>query len=84
MSLPDGGSFEIRGKFAGTPASTPGLYTLHETGWIANGTGAYNEVSGHVVIEGPSLFPDPNATPGAPPWIATIHGVIEGLKAAAP
>lgn len=80
LSLPDGDSFEVRAKFTGTPASSPGLYTLHETGWLANGTGAYKRVSGHVVIEGPFLFPDPNATPGAPPWIATIHGVVNGLS----
>ncbi len=80
LRFADGASFEVRAKFTGTPASTPGLYTLHETGWVANGTGAYKQVSGHVVIEGPFLFPDPNATPGAPPWIATIHGVVNGLK----
>ena len=80
LSLPDGGSFQIRAKFTGTPAATPGLYTLHETGWIAHGTGSYSEISGHVVIEGPFLFPDKNATPGPPPWIATIHGVVSGLK----
>jgi len=79
LSFSDGARFEIRAKFTGTPASSPGLYTLHETGWIASGTGAYERVSGHVVIEGPFLFPDPTITPGAPPWIATIHGVVNGL-----
>ena len=80
FSLPDGSSFDVRAKFTGIPASTPGLYRLDETGTIANGTGAYDRVSGQVVVQGPFLFPDPATTPGAPPWIAEIHGVIQGLK----
>lgn len=80
LSFPDGGSFEVIAKFKGTPASTPGLYTLQETGTIANGTGAYDRVSGSVVVQGPFLLPDPAVTPGAPPWIAEIHGVLQGLN----
>lgn len=70
------GTFEVCAKFTGIPQSTPQLYTLHETGWIANGTGAYQAFSGHVIVEGPFLLPDPSSTAGAPPWIAELHGVI--------
>jgi len=80
LSFPDGGSFEVIAKFKGTPASTPGLYTLQESGKIANGKGPYDRVSGSIVVQGPFLLPDPAVTPGAPPWIAEMHGVIEGLK----
>lgn len=80
LSFPDGTSFQVLGEFSGTPASTPGLYILHEEGNIANGTGTYNHVSGQLAIEGPFLLPDPNTTPGAPPWVAEIHGVIDGLN----
>jgi hypothetical protein len=80
VSFDGGGTLEIRAKFTGTPASAPGLYTLHETGWIENGTGAYSGAAGHVVVQGPFLFPDPKATPGAPVWISEIHGVIRGLS----
>jgi hypothetical protein len=80
LSFPDGTGFEVLGEFTGTPASTPGLYMLHEKGKIANGIGAYDHASGQIAIEGPFLLPDPATTPGAPPWVAEIHGVIEGLK----
>jgi len=36
-------------------------------------------VSGRVVVQGPFLIPDPSATPGAPPWIAEIHGFVQGI-----
>ena len=74
------GTFDIVARFEGTPGSTPGLYKLHEIGAIANGTGAYTGVSGYVTVQGPFLFPDPTVTPGAPPWIAEIHGAISGLQ----
>ena len=81
LRLADGsGAFDIVARFEGTPGSTPGLYTLHEIGVIANGTGAYSGVSGYVAIQGPFLFPDPAVTTGAPPWIAEIHGAISGLQ----
>lgn len=74
------GAFDIVARFEGTPASTPGLYMLHEIGAICNGTGAYSGVSGYVAVQGPFLFPDPSVTPGAPPWVAEIHGAISGLQ----
>lgn len=80
LLLPDGSTFEITAEFTGTPGATPGLYTLNESGSIANGTGAYRGASGHVVVQGPFLFPDPAATPGAPPWIAEIHGSVQGIS----
>lgn len=80
LSFPDGGSFEVSAEFTGIPAATPGLYTLHETGKIANGMGMYDHASGHVAIQGPFLLPDPAVTPGAPPWVAEIHGMIQGLS----
>ncbi len=80
LSFSDGASFQVLGTFTGTPAATPGLYTLHETGIIANGTGAYDHATGQVSIEGPFLLPDPSVTPGPPPWVAEIHGSIQGLQ----
>lgn len=78
LSFPDGGTFDIAAEFTGTPGGTPGLYTLNESGSIANGTGTYRSASGHVVVQGPFLVPDPATTPGAPPWIAEIHGFLQG------
>ncbi len=69
-------SFDVCATFTGTPASTPGLYTLNESGKISHGTGAYRNISGTIDVKGPFLLPDPNSTPGAPPWIAEIHGVL--------
>lgn len=81
LKFTDGsGTFDIVSRFEGIPGSTPGLYTLHEIGVIANGTGAYSGVSGYVTVQGPFLFPDPSVTAGAPPWIAEIHGAISGLQ----
>jgi hypothetical protein len=80
VTIPEKGSFDVLANFTGTPASTPGLYTLDETGRIANGTGAYDQLAGNVVVKGPFLIPDPATTPGAPPWIAEIHGAIQGLS----
>jgi hypothetical protein len=81
LEFSDGsGTFEILGQFSGTPGSTPSLYMLHETGTIANGTGRYRNLSGHVSLQGPFLFPNPEVTPGAPPWIAEIHGSTKGLQ----
>jgi hypothetical protein len=80
LKTPAGDSFEVCGKFTGSPASTPGLYTLHETGTIANGTGAFDHISGQVVVQGPFMFPDPAVTTGAPPWIAEIHGLVRGIR----
>jgi len=79
LLFPEGAAFNVCAKFTGTPASTPGLYELHETGLIANGTGAYAGASGEVEVHGPFLFPDPTVTAGAPPWIAEMHGVLQGL-----
>lgn len=75
------GTFDIEARFEGTPSSTPGLYQLHETGSIANGTGDYSHASGHVSVQGPFLFPDPSVTAGAPPWIAELRGFVQGVKA---
>jgi hypothetical protein len=80
LLFPESGAFEVCAKFTGTPASTPGLYALHEAGLIANGTGVYAGVSGEVEVQGPFLFPDPTVTAGAPPWIAEMHGVLQGLS----
>ncbi len=71
--------FEVCATFTGVPAATPGLYTLHESGSITNGTGVYRDLSGTVEVNGPFLLPDPNSTPGAPPWIAEIHGALAGV-----
>ncbi len=80
MTIPEKGSFDVLADFTGTPASTPGLYSLDETGRIENGSGAFRELAGYVVVKGPFLLPDPATTPGAPPWIAEIHGAVQGLS----
>lgn len=80
LSFPDGATFDVHAAFTGTARSTPGLFTFQETGWIVNGTGAYSGVAGHVVLHGPFVVPDPAVTPGAPPWIAEMHGVVQGLS----
>jgi hypothetical protein len=73
-------TFDVVARFDGIPDSTPGLYTLNEIGSIANGTGKYALASGHLTVHGPFLFPDPTTTPGAPLWIAEIHGIVFGLQ----
>lgn len=77
------GSFDIVGKFDATPAATPGLYILHETGTLANGMGEYLGISGTVVIKGPFMHPDPGVNPAAlidpespPAWIAELRGKV--------
>ncbi len=82
--LDGSGDFQIMSQFEGTPAPTPGLYNLHEVGAITNGTGDYAGISGVVAVEGPFMFPDPRITTGAPPWIATVHGSIQGYAAGQP
>ncbi len=74
----DGGTFEILGRFESNMGSTPGMAYLHETGSVANGTGAFTGVSGQVTIQGPAVLPPPGA--GVPMWISEIHGVVLGLK----
>jgi hypothetical protein len=81
LNFTDGsGSFEILATFNGTPGATANLYNLSETGTIARGTGRYLWASGHVTVHGPFMFPDPTTTPGAPPWISEIHGVVLGME----
>ena len=81
VTMADGsGTFQILAAFSGVPQTAPGLYTLHEAGNIANGTGKYATLTGHVAVHGPFLFPDPEVTPGAPPWISEVHGVVTGLE----
>ncbi len=74
----DGGTLEILGRFESNVGSTPGLAYLHETGSLANGTGAFTGVSGQVTIQGPAVLPPPGA--GVPQWISEIHGVMLGVK----
>lgn len=80
------GTFEIVARFDAVPTGTPAMYMLHETGSIANGTGAYTGVGGSVSVTGPFMHPDPAVNPGAlldadspPPWLAKLHGRITGL-----
>ncbi|HEY5909015.1 MAG TPA: hypothetical protein VJA21_00270 [Verrucomicrobiae bacterium] len=74
----DGGTLEILGRFESNLGSTPGLVYLHETGSLANGTGAFAGVSGHVTVQGPAVVPPAGA--GAPTWISEIHGVVLGAE----
>lgn len=71
------GSFELVGRYEGSKASTPGLYTLHEVGTISNGTGRYARMSGHASVEGPFLFPFLGIVNGPAPWMAELHGVMQ-------
>jgi hypothetical protein len=81
VTMADGsGTFQILAAFSAVPQTAPGLYTLHEVGNVANGTGKYATLTGHVAVHGPFLFPDPEATPGAPLWISEVHGVVTGLE----
>jgi len=76
VSLLDGsGTFDLFSRFVGTPTSVPGLYQLHETGKIANGTGQFSGAIGTVAIEGPYMNIDP--VPDTPtPFIGSMHGEI--------
>jgi hypothetical protein len=81
LTFVDGsGTVEIHSQYDGIPASTPGLYTLHEVGTFANGTGKWANASGQVTVTGPFVRPHSEIFPGAPPWIAEIHGVISGVE----
>ena len=80
LSFVDGsGSFDILARFNGIPASTPGLYTLHEAGAIANGLGQCKGLSGSVTVHGPFMFPDPKLK-GDTLWMAEIHGTALGVN----
>lgn len=74
----DGNNFQIVARYNASPAGTPGLYILHETGDITNGAGRFAGVSGHVAVEGP--FTLPTVGDVAPQWIAEMHGTICGLQ----
>ncbi len=70
------GSFDIVADFVGSPASTPGLHDLSESGDIGNGTGGFAGASGHVTIHGPFVSPvvDP-----APLFIGQLRGSLCGI-----
>jgi len=81
LTFPDGsGTVEIQAQYDGIPAATPGLYTLHEVGTFANGTGKWANASGQVTVTGPFVLPHSDIAPGSPPWIAEIHGTISGVE----
>ena len=78
--LDGSGTIAIDAKFDGIPSSkSPSLFTLHESGTIARGTGKYSQAAGSVKVDGPFLFPDPDLSPGAAPWIAEMSGSVSGL-----
>ena len=77
VTFTDGsGSFDIVGEFVVTPAASPALAYLNETGKIANGTGVYAHASGWVFLHGPFLLPFTPPVQGPPQWIAELHGEI--------
>jgi hypothetical protein len=78
--LDGSGTLAIDARFDGIPAKSPSLFTLHESGTIARGTGKYAHAAGSVKIDGPFLFPDSDLTPGTAPWIAEMSGSISGLE----
>lgn len=74
----DDGSFKINGKFVGIP-ETPWMLTLHETGTIVEGDGAYEGMTGWVFIKGPFMSPmdNPAMAEGFKPlWLAQLHGHV--------
>jgi hypothetical protein len=77
FTFEDGATFSIEGPFVGLPLSTPGLYTLNESAEITEGSGRLADVSGHVSVHGPFIWPllDPR-----PLWIAEMHGSICGIS----
>jgi hypothetical protein len=75
----EGHSFKILGRFASN-ALTPGLFSFHETGAIAYGTGKYANASGQVSIQGLAAGMPPSPDGGVPMWISEIHGVMLGVK----
>jgi hypothetical protein len=72
------GSFQVPASYNAQLTGTPELFVLHETGTLANGTGSYDGVSGHIALEGPFTFPDVGDV--APQWIGEMHGSICGLQ----
>ncbi len=80
---PQVGGFELDAHYQASPSSAPGLFTLHETGSIVNGTGRFARASGQISIQGP--FTVPLGAVPAPDerqlfWISEIHGSIQGME----
>lgn len=69
LTFEDGASFDIDGRYIAVPASTPALYTLHETGVVGDGTARFSGVSGHVTVHGPFLSPVLVTEPPGVTWM---------------
>jgi hypothetical protein len=77
ITFSPGNTFDIEASYNAPPTGTPGLFVLHETGKITNGSGDFDGVSGHVAVDGPFTFPPDGADPQ---WIGEMHGSICGLQ----
>ncbi len=76
VTFQDGSTFEVEATYNASPSSAPGLYTLHETGKLVNGTGRFQNASGELSIQGPFVAPKKAGIAGVPRWISEIHGSI--------
>ncbi len=79
VTLEDGSTFQLEATYNASPSSAPGLFTLHETGKIVNGTGRFQDASGHLTIQGPFILPE-GWNPGDPRWMSEIHGSVVGAR----
>ncbi len=79
VTLQDGSTFELEATYNASPTSAPGLFTLHETGKIVNGTGRFQNASGELTIQGPFVAPRKCGLAGVPRWISEIHGSVVGV-----
>ncbi len=79
VSFADGSTFQFESSYQVSAGSAPGMYFLHETGSIINGTGRFQNASGELTVQGPFVLP-PGWGPGDPKWISQIHGNILGFE----
>ncbi len=76
VTFEDGSTFELEATYNASAASAPGLFALHETGKIVNGTGRFQNASGELSIQGPFVAPKKCGLVGVPRWISEIHGSV--------
>ncbi len=80
VTLADGSTFQVEATYNASPTSAPGLFTLHETGKLVNGTGRFENASGELTIQGPFVAPKKCGLMGVPRWISEIHGSVVGVR----
>ncbi len=75
VTLEDGSTFQLEATYNASATSASGLFTLHETGKIVNGTGRFQNASGELTVQGPFMLPKA-WNPGDPRWMSEIHGSV--------